>query len=88
LIYDYLDNQDFYSGTAVPDSRSHMNVTFRLPTPELLEVFLKEATAGGLVGLKGHRSVGGCGASLYNAVPIEAVRILVDFMKEFARKNG
>jgi len=88
LIYDYLDGQDFYSGTAEPDSRSHMNVTFRLPTPALLEVFLKEATAGGLVGLKGHRSVGGCRASLYNAVSIEAVRTLVGFMKEFATKKG
>jgi phosphoserine aminotransferase len=88
LIYDYLDGQDFYTGTAEPDSRSHMNVTFRLSTPELLETFVKEATAGGLVGLKGHRSVGGCRASLYNAVPMEAVRTLVDFMKEFAIKKG
>ena len=88
LIYDYLDRQDFYSGTAVSDSRSHMNVTFRLPTPELEQMFLKEAPASGLGGLKGHRSVGGCRASLYNAVPLDAVRALVDFMKEFLRKNG
>jgi phosphoserine aminotransferase len=88
LIYDYLDSQDFYRGTAVPDSRSHMNITFRLPTTELVEVFVKEATAGGLVGLKGHRSVGGCRASLYNAIPLEAVGALVDFMNEFERKNG
>ena len=88
LIYGYLDGQEFYRGTATPDSRSHMNVTFRLPTPELEEMFLKEATIGGLGGLKGHRSVGGCRASLYNAVPLEAVRALVDFMKEFVRKNG
>jgi phosphoserine aminotransferase len=88
LIYDYLDSQDFYRGTAVPDSRSHMNVTFRLPTPALEEVFLKEATAGGLGGLKGHRSVGGCRASLYNAVSLEALQALVDFMKDFVRKNG
>ncbi len=88
LIYDCLDRQEFYRGTATPDSRSHMNITFRLPTPELEEKFLKEATAGGLGGLKGHRSVGGCRASLYNALPVEAVRALVDFMEEFARKNG
>jgi phosphoserine aminotransferase len=88
LIYEYLDRQEFYRGTATPDSRSHMNVTFRLPTPELEEMFLKEATAGGLGGLKGHRSVGGCRASLYNAIPLDAVRALVDFMEGFMRKNG
>ena len=88
VIYQYLDGQGFYRGTARPDSRSHMNVTFRLPTPELEDKFLKEATAGGLGGLKGHRSVGGCRASLYNAVSVEAVRALVDFMDEFVRKNG
>ena len=88
LIYDYLDRQDFYRGTAVSDSRSHMNVTFRLPTPELEQMFLKEAPASGLGGLKGHRSVGGCRASLYNAVTLEAVQALVDFMKEFLRRNG
>jgi len=88
LIYDYLDRQDFYRGTAVSDSRSHMNVTFRLPTPELEQMFLKDAPASGLGGLKGHRSVGGCRASLYNAVPLEAVQALVDFMKEFLRRNG
>ena len=88
LLYEYLDRQDFYRGTAAPDSRSHMNITFRLPTPELETKFLAEATAGGLGGLKGHRSVGGCRASLYNAVPLEAVQALVDFMKEFLRTNG
>jgi phosphoserine aminotransferase len=88
LIYEYLDRQEFYRGTATPDSRSHMNVTFRLPTPELEEMFLKEAVAAGLGGLKGHRSVGGCRASLYNAVPLEAVRALVEFMEGFLRKNG
>ncbi len=87
LIYEYLDGQDFYRGTAVPDSRSHMNITFRLPTPELEETFLKLATANGLGGLKGHRSVGGCRASLYNAVPLESVQALVDFMKEFLREE-
>jgi phosphoserine aminotransferase len=88
LIYEYLDRQGFYRGTATSDSRSHMNVTFRLPTPELEEMFLKEAGAAGLGGLKGHRSVGGCRASLYNALPVEAVQALLGFMEGFMRKNG
>lgn len=88
LIYQCLDGQEFYRGTARPDSRSPMNVTFRLPTPELEAKFLKEAAENELGGLKGHRSVGGCRASLYNAVSVEAVRTLVDFMADFARKNG
>jgi len=87
-LYDYLDSQDFYRGTAEPDSRSLMNVTFRLLSPELEQKFIAEALAAGLGGLKGHRSVGGCRASLYNAVPMEAVEALVGFMKEFAAKNG
>lgn len=88
LLYDYLDSQNFYRGTAMPDSRSFMNVTFRLPTEELEQKFIKESLASGLGGLKGHRSVGGCRASIYNAVSTEAVQALIDFMKEFARKNG
>jgi phosphoserine aminotransferase len=88
LIYGYLDSQDFYRGTAEPASRSHMNVTFRLPTPELEKQFIDQSLAAGLGGLKGHRSVGGCRASIYNAVPLAAVQSLVDFMKEFVRKNG
>jgi phosphoserine aminotransferase len=88
LLYGYLDSQDFYRGTARPDSRSRMNVTFRLPTPELEQQFLAEATAARLGGLKGHRSVGGCRASIYNAVTLEAVKALVDFMKEFLKKRG
>ncbi|HAA03402.1 MAG TPA: 3-phosphoserine/phosphohydroxythreonine transaminase [Syntrophobacteraceae bacterium] len=88
LIYDYLDSQDFYRGTAEPGSRSRMNVTFRLPAPELEKHFIEQALASGLGGLKGHRSVGGCRASIYNAVPEQAVQSLVDFMKEFVRKNG
>jgi phosphoserine aminotransferase len=71
-----------------PDSRSRMNVTFRLPDPELEKQFLAEAGAAGLGGLKGHRSVGGCRASIYNAVTIEAVKALVDFMKEFAARKA
>lgn len=87
-LYGYIDSQDFYRGTARPDSRSRMNVTFRLPDPELEKQFLAEAGAAGLGGLKGHRSVGGCRASLYNAVTIEAVKALVGFMKDFAAKKG
>ena len=88
LIYDFIDSQNFYRGTAMPDSRSRMNVTFRLPTEELEQKFIKESLAQGLGGLKGHRSVGGCRASIYNAVSLEGVQVLVQFMKEFAGKNG
>ncbi len=88
LIYGYLDSQDFYRGTAEPASRSWMNVTFRLPSEELEKAFLEQAQQNGLGGLKGHRSVGGCRASIYNAMPIEGVRALIEFMKDFASKNG
>jgi phosphoserine aminotransferase len=88
LLYGYLDAQDFFRGTAEPDSRSSMNVTFRLPTPELETKFIAEATTADLGGLKGHRSVGGCRASIYNAVPLPAVQALLHFMKDFAQKNG
>ena len=88
LLYDLIDQSDFYRGTADKDSRSLMNVTFRLPSEELEARFVKEALDEGLGGLKGHRSVGGCRASIYNAVSLEAVEALVDFMKEFERKNG
>lgn len=88
VLYEYLDSQNFYTCPVVPEDRSLMNVVFRLPSPELEEQFVKEAEKEGLVGLKGHRSVGGCRASLYNAVTIEAVKTLVEFMKEFARKNA
>lgn len=88
LLYGYLDSQGFYQSPVEKDSRSFMNVIFRLPTPELEQQFISSALAQDLGGLKGHRSVGGCRASLYNAVSLEAVQALVDFMKEFARKNG
>lgn len=88
LLYNYLDSQDFYRGTAEKESRSFMNVTFRLPTPELEQKFIAEALTHNLGGLKGHRSVGGCRASIYNAVPMQAVEALVDFMKDFVKKNG
>jgi phosphoserine aminotransferase len=88
LLYDAIDATDFYRGTAEVESRSLMNVTFRLPSEELEKKFVAEATAAGLDGLKGHRSVGGLRASIYNAFPVDGVRALVDFMKEFERANG
>ncbi len=87
LLYAAIDASDFYRGHAENDSRSLMNITFNLPTAELEAAFVKEATARGLDGLKGHRSVGGCRASIYNAFPLEGVEKLVDFMAEFERKN-
>ena len=88
LLYGYMDESGFYRGTADKDSRSLMNVTFRLPTEDLEKKFISEATKNSLGGLKGHRSVGGCRASIYNAVGLDSVEALVQFMKEFARKNG
>jgi phosphoserine aminotransferase len=87
-LYDYMDSSDFYRGTADKDSRSQMNVTFRLPDKALEKKFVEEATKAGLGGLKGHRSVGGCRASIYNPMPEEGVTALVDFMKAFKQKNG
>lgn len=88
LLYDAIDATDFYRGHADADARSTMNVTYRLPSEELEKKFTSEATAQGLDGLKGHRSVGGIRASIYNAFPREGVEALVSFMKEFERKNG
>jgi len=87
-LYAEIDRSGFYRGTAQKDSRSVMNVTFRLGTEELEKMFVKESTAAGLDGLKGHRSVGGMRASLYNAFPEAGVDALVEFMKEFERKRG
>ena len=88
LLYDAIDATGFYRGHADPDSRSLMNVTFRLPSEDLEKKFTAEATAQKLDGLKGHRSVGGIRASIYNAFPREGVEALVSFMKEFERTNG
>ena len=88
LLYQTIDKSDFYKGHAQKDSRSLMNVTFNLPTPELEAKFVQEATGVSLDGLKGHRSVGGCRASIYNAFPLEGVKKLVNFMEEFEKKNG
>jgi len=88
LLYDAIDATDFYRGHADVDCRSTMNVTFRLPAEELDKKFVAEATAQGLDGLKGHRSVGGIRASIYNAFPRAGVEALVSFMKDFERRNG
>jgi phosphoserine aminotransferase len=88
VLYDQIDSTEFYRGHAKPDSRSLMNVTFRLPNEELEKQFVTEATKAGLDGLKGHRSVGGIRASIYNAFPKEGVETLVAFMKEFERTKG
>jgi len=88
LLYDAIDATGFYRGHADADSRSIMNVTFRLPSEELEKKFATEATAQGLDGLKGHRSVGGIRASIYNAFPLAGVEALVAFMKEFEKNNG
>ena len=88
LLYDAIDTGGFYRGTAETDSRSFMNVTFRLPDETLEKQFVEQALKNGLGGLKGHRSVGGCRASIYNATSLAAVEALVDFMKTFEQKNG
>lgn len=88
VIYDAIDNSNgFYKGHATPESRSLMNITFRVADEELEKLFLVEAKAAGFVGLNGHRSVGGCRASTYNAVPLEACEALRDFMVDFQQKH-
>lgn len=89
LVYAAIDaSGGFYRGHAEPASRSRMNLTFRLPSEDLEKAFVKQATAAGLDGLKGHRSVGGLRASLYNALPLASVEALVAFMHDFQGKNG
>lgn len=87
-IYDVIDGTDFFRGTAAADYRSFMNVTFNLPTEDLEAKFIAEAAEQGMKGLKGHRSVGGVRASIYNAFPAEGIDALVAFMKEFEQNNG
>jgi phosphoserine aminotransferase len=87
VIYDYLDQSDFFRGSAEPESRSLMNVCFRAPTEELEAKFLAEASKRGFEGLKGHRSTGGMRASIYNAFPKAGCDALVRFMKEFEQAN-
>ena len=87
-LYEAIDSTPFYRGTAEPGDRSKMNITFRLPTEELETDFVAEADANGLTGLKGHRSVGGIRASCYNAMPLEGVSRLIDFMMDFQARHG
>ena len=88
VLYDVIDGSEgFYRNPVALEVRSHMNVVFRLPAPELEARFVKEATAQGMIGLKGHRSVGGCRASLYAALPMSSVEALAAFMVEFASRN-
>ena len=87
VLYDYLDESEFFQATAEPGSRSRMNVCFRGPTEELEGRFISEATKRGFEGLKGHRSAGGMRASIYNAFPKAGCEALVAFMKEFERAN-
>ncbi len=89
LIYRTIDSSaGFYTGCVQPAARSRMNVTFRSPSADLDKEFVSQAADAGLIGLKGHRSVGGLRASIYNAVPLESVRVLVEFLEEFKRTRG
>lgn len=88
LLYDYLDQSQFFKSPVRKEDRSRMNVPFTLKNESFDEEFLKQAKAKGLVQLKGHRSVGGMRASIYNAMPIEGVKTLVEFMKEFEKRHG
>jgi phosphoserine aminotransferase len=88
LLYDEIDRNSIFNGTAEKDSRSRMNVCFLAKSPELEEKFIKYSSEKGIVGIKGHRSVGGFRASLYNAMPIESVQFLITVMKEFEKSNS
>jgi phosphoserine aminotransferase len=88
LLYDYIDASGWYTNPVARAARSRMNVPFRLPDPALDDVFVKEANAAGLLSLKGHRSVGGMRASIYNAMPLAGVEALVAFMRDFAQRYG
>ena len=88
ILYDFLDQSKLFKGTVVPQDRSLMNVPFVTGNEELDAKFVKEATAAGFVNLKGHRTVGGMRASIYNAMPIEGVEKLVEFMKKFEKENA
>jgi phosphoserine aminotransferase len=88
LLYDYLDSTSFYSSPIAKDDRSLMNVPFKLRDESLDEAFLKESVAAGLIGLKGHRALGGMRASIYNAMPEAGVQALADFMKGFQKRHG
>jgi phosphoserine aminotransferase len=87
VLYDYIDANSFYNNTVAPEYRSHMNVSFNLPTRELEAEFVSAAAHAGLVGLKGHSSVGGIRASLYNAMPLAGIEALVKFMEQFRKQH-
>jgi phosphoserine aminotransferase len=88
LLYDYLDRSRFFHNPVDPRDRSRMNVPFTLQNAELDDEFLKGAKARGMIQLKGHRSVGGMRASIYNAMPLAGVKALVEFMRDFERRQG
>jgi phosphoserine aminotransferase len=88
LLYGYIDESGYYKNPVEKAARSWMNIPFTLPREELDAAFLKESEAAGLLALKGHRAVGGMRASIYNAMPIAGVQVLVDFMRDFAQRNG
>ena len=88
LLYDFLDSSKFFRNPVPEEDRSRMNVPFTLTKPDLDEEFLKGAKAAGMIQLKGHRSVGGMRASIYNAMPVEGIKTLVEYMKEFEVKHG
>jgi phosphoserine aminotransferase len=88
MLYAAIDASGFYSNPVAKNCRSWMNVPFRLARPELDTKFLEQAEAAGLANLAGHRAVGGMRASLYNAMPLEGVAALVDFMRDFERRLG
>ncbi|MDB5153249.1 MAG: serC, partial [Mucilaginibacter sp.] len=86
-LYTEIDRNPLFKGVCVPEDRSHMNVCFVVENPEHEKPFLKYCDEKGIVGLKGHRSVGGFRASIYNALPITSVHVLIDAMQEFEEKN-
>ncbi len=88
MLYNLFDSSDFYRNPVDPTCRSKMNVVFRLPSEELEKELITQSTAQHMLGLKGHKSVGGCRASIYNSLPVESVELLVAFMKEFERTHG
>ena len=88
LLYDFIDNSPFYTNKVEKKYRSIMNVPFTTPNADLDARFVKEAAANGLVSLKGHRLVGGMRASIYNAMPVDGVKALIEFMKKFERENA
>jgi phosphoserine aminotransferase len=88
MLYDFLDTSKMFKGTVVPESRSLMNIPFTSPSEDLDKAFIKQAAAAGFINLKGHRSVGGMRASIYNAMPEDGVRNLVEFMKTFENNNA